>query len=230
MIELTDVTKIYPAKDGHRKVILDGFTGTFKSGVNIGILGRNGAGKSTLVRLLSGAEAPTSGTILRTGRISWPLGFTSGFHGSLTGRQNLRFICDIYDVDYREVIDFVEEFSELGRNLDEEIRLYSSGMRARLAFGTSMAIRFSYYLIDEVIAVGDASFKEKCRRVLEDRRKTATVLLVSHSSRLLRDFCDVGGVLERGKLTFYDDLQDAVRVHEDRMRKGYDFDADFTAR
>ncbi|EFG9152884.1 ABC transporter ATP-binding protein, partial [Escherichia coli] len=218
MITLYDVSKVYRTHGGQTKVILDHFTGVFPTGVNVGILGHNGAGKSTLTRMLSGGEPPSSGEILREGRISWPLGFSGGFHGSLTGRQNLRLICDIYDVDYGEVVDFVEDFSGLGRNMDEQIRFYSSGMKARLAFGASMAIRFDYYLIDEVIAVGDTAFKEQCKRVLTERRKEATVLLVSHSTRLLHEFCDIGGVLDKGKLVFYDDLDEAVDVHEANMR------------
>lgn len=218
MILLDNVYKSYRGDGRQRTEILKGFSGVFRPGVNVGILGRNGAGKSTLMRLLSGAEPPDRGEIYRKGRVSWPLGFGGGFHGSLTGRANLRLITDIYGVDYREVVDFVENFSGLGRFMDEQVRTYSSGMRARLAFGASMAVRFDYYLIDEVIAVGDSAFKEQCQRVLEQRRKEATVILVSHSSRLLRDFCDIGGVLSDGTLTFYETLSEAIYMHEEKMK------------
>jgi capsular polysaccharide transport system ATP-binding protein len=218
MIYLDNVYKSYKGQGGHRTEILNGFSGLFQPGVNVGILGRNGAGKSTLMRLLSGAEPPDRGQIHRKGRISWPLGFAGGFHGSLTGRANLRLISDIYGVDYQEVVEFVEDFSGLGRFMEEQVRTYSSGMRARLAFGASMAIRFDYYLIDEVIAVGDTAFKEQCQKVLTERRKEATVILVSHSSKLLKEFCDIGGVLSDGSLTFYDSIDEAIAIHEGKMR------------
>ena len=113
-----------------------------------GIIGRSGAGKSTLMRIIGGAIAPDKGTVERTSRISWPIGFSGGFHGSLTGRENLRFVCRIYKADIREVTAFVEEFSELEDYLDMPIKTYSSGMAAKLAFGLSMAIGFDFYLVD----------------------------------------------------------------------------------
>ena len=213
MIVFDRVSKHYPVRGGRRVTVLEEFSGVLRRGVNVGILGKNGAGKSTLMRLIAGGEPPSSGAIYREGRISWPLGFAGGFNATMTGRQNLRFISRLYDVDYEEVCAYVEEFSELGRFMDEPIRSYSSGMRARLAFGACMAIDFDYYLIDEVIAVGDASFRKKCRAIFEERRERASVLLVSHSSSFLKQFCDIGGVLADGKLTFYDTLDEAMEVH-----------------
>ena len=213
MIRLENVQKAYPTKSG-KKVILRNFSGMFEDQKNVGILGHNGAGKSTLFRMLSGAEPPDRGRITRTGKVSWPLGFSGGFHGSLSGRENLRFICQIYGVKYRDVVEFVEDFASIGRFMDMPVRSYSSGMKARLAFGASMALNFDYYLIDEVVAVGDAAFKKKSKTVLNDRLKSSSVLLVSHSSQLLKEFCDVGGVLHDGNLIFYETIDEAIAMHE----------------
>lgn len=218
MIIFDNVSKAFPRPDGGKKIILDRFSAAFRPGVNIGILGRNGAGKSTLMNLISGGDLPDSGRILREGKISWPLGFRGGVHERLTGAQNTRFIADIYGKNRNRVLDFVADFSELGPYLDMPVRTYSAGMKARLAFGICMAIDFEYYLIDEVIAVGDSTFKQKCKQVFEQRRENATLLLVSHSSGLLRAFCDVGGVLDNGKLTFYNDIEEAIGVHEEILR------------
>jgi capsular polysaccharide transport system ATP-binding protein len=218
MIIFDKVSKAYPRPDGGKKVIIENFTAAFPPGVNIGILGRNGAGKSTLMNMISGGEMPDSGRILREGRISWPLGFNGGVHGKLTGAQNTRFIADIYGKPRNKVLDFVSEFSELGAYLDMPVKTYSAGMKARLAFGICMAIEFEYYLIDEVIAVGDSTFKKKCKTIFEQRRENATLLLVSHSAGLLRSFCDIGGVMHNGQLTFYGDIEEAIQVHEEILR------------
>lgn len=218
MIIFDKVCKAYPRPDGGKKIILDKFTATFPPGINIGILGRNGAGKSTLMNMISGGEMPDSGRILREGRISWPLGFNGGVHGKLTGAQNTRFIADIYGKPRNKVLDFVTEFSELGAYLDMPVKTYSAGMKARLAFGICMAIEFEYYLIDEVIAVGDSTFKKKCKDVFEQRRENSSLLLVSHSAGLLRSFCDVGGVMHNGQLTFFNDIEEAIQVHEEILR------------
>ena len=221
MIVFDDVTKSYPTRGGGRTTILNSFSGVVRPRVNVGILGRNGAGKSTLMRLISGGEQPTSGKIYREGNVSWPLGFSGGFNNALTGRQNLRFICRLYDVDYGETVEFVREFAEIGKFFDQPIGTYSAGMRARLAFGSAMALQFDYYLIDEVIAVGDANFRKKCSAVFEERAERATLLLVSHLPNLLKQFCHIGGVLSDGELIFYDTIDEAMEVHaENQSRAG----------
>ena len=219
MIVFDRVTKSYPLKGGERLTVLDDFSGTLPRGLNVGILGRNGAGKSTMMRLIAGSDAPTRGTVYRQGRISWPLGFSGGINPQITGRQNLAFIARLYRTDYDEVVRFVEDFAQIGRFMDEPVETYSSGMRARLSFGVSMAIDFDYYLIDEVIGVGDSAFRKRCKAVLAERRARATVLLVSHSSKLLKDFCDIGGVLSDGRLTFYDAIDEAIDVHSRNQKQ-----------
>lgn len=189
MIRLTNVGKQYDTNAGRRTVLND-VNLTIYQGERIGILGRNGAGKSTLVRLISGAERPTTGQVERNMSVSWPLAFTGGFHATLTGADNLRFICRIYGVEYREKLQFVREFSELGSFLYEPVGIYSSGMRARLAFAISMTIDFDCYLIDEVLAVGDESFRERCRVELFEKRRDKAMLIVSHSHRYLKGNCE----------------------------------------
>lgn len=217
MIEFREVSKFYPTKGG-RKTVLNNITCTFKEGEDIGVLGRNGAGKSTLFRLISGSEVCDRGAILRKASVSWPLGFAGGFHGSLTGRENVRFVTRIYGQDPKLIFNFVDEFSDLGKYMDMPVRSYSSGMKARLAFGLSMAINFDFYLIDEVIAVGDSSFKKKCQDTLLQKRKNSTIILISHSNSLLKDFCKVGAVLNDGHLNFFDTIDEAIDVHESNQR------------
>lgn len=213
MIELQNINKSYPLSRFGRRQILHNASITFRPGVNMGILGLNGQGKSTLIRILSGAERPDSGTVTRKGRVSWPIGFTGGFNGSLTGRENLRFTSRIYGADIGEVTDFVEAFSELGPYMDMPVKTYSSGMRSKLAFGLSMAIGFDFYLIDEAWSVGDASFQAKAEKIFKERKAHATLIVVSHSVATIRKNCDSAAILHNGLLTVYDKLEDALRVY-----------------
>jgi capsular polysaccharide transport system ATP-binding protein len=186
---------------------------TIAPGERIGILGRNGAGKSTLIRLMSGAEFPTSGRIERQMSVSWPLAFGGAFQGSLTGLDNLRFICRIYGVDPDDKIAFVEEFSELGIYLREQVKTYSSGMRARLAFAISMVIEFDCFLIDEIIAVGDHRFHEKCSVELFEKRGDRAMIIVSHQANYIREQCTRAAVLKEGRLFHHDNLDDAFAFY-----------------
>lgn len=208
MIRVTDLVKQYPSNAGMR-TILDGVSLVVRPGDRVGILGRNGAGKSTLIRLIAGAEPPTSGTVERSMSVSWPLAFSGGFHGRLTGLDNLRFICRIYGVEIRDRLAFVEEFTELGSYLREPVLTYSSGMRARLAFAISMTIDFDCYLVDEVMAVGDESFRERCQHELFEKRKDKTMVMVSHSRGFLQSTCNRFLLLREGKVIEYADPDEA---------------------
>jgi capsular polysaccharide transport system ATP-binding protein len=199
---------------GHgRKRVLKDLTLRIKPGERIGFLGRNGAGKTTLIKLIGGVEMPTSGKIRREMSVSWPLGFAGGFQGSLTGYDNARFIARIYGREYREIRDFVEDFTELGPQLKMPVRTYSSGMRARLAFALSLAIEFDCYLIDEIIIVGDANFHHKCHHELFEKRADRALVLASHSPDLIREFCDRALVLHQGEGTVYTDVNAALDVY-----------------
>ena len=221
MIRLTNVCKDYDTAAGPRR-ILDNINLVIHPGERIGILGRNGAGKSTLVRLISGAEPPTSGTIERHMSVSWPLAFSGGFNGNLTGADNLRFICRIYGVDFEPRIKFVEEFSELGLYLNEPVGNYSSGMRARLAFAISMTIDFDCYLIDEVMAVGDQRFRERCRVELFEKRMDKAMLIVSHSHRYLKGTCHRFLLFREGTIEEHDDFEEVYFRYKEMLGEGFE--------
>lgn len=190
-------------------LVLDRVCMKIEPGEKVGILGRNGAGKSTLIRLLSGADMPTSGSITRTMRVSWPLALTGGFQGGLTGYDNFRFICRIYDVEYEPVKPFIEEFTELGKFLNEPVKNYSSGMKARLAFAISMAIEFDCYLIDETLAVGDNRFREKCHQELFVKRCDRSLVVVSHQPETIKTQCNNFYALRFGKIEKFKNLESA---------------------
>lgn len=213
MIEFINVSKVYPLKKGFRTV-LDGVSFKFPEHRNVGILGMNGAGKSTLLRLIAGSEPPDSGQIRRSGRFSWPLGFGGGFNQNLSGEENLRFVSRIYGADLHKVTDYVREFAELGSALYEPVRTYSNGMRARLAFGLSLAIDFDVYLIDEVMAVGDPLFRKKSKAAFEARRQTANLILVSHDMKTIRDYSDVIVILDKQQLSIFEDVEAGIKHYE----------------
>ena len=215
MIVLENVTKAYDTRHGSHRV-LNEINLSIGKGEKVGILGRNGAGKSTLIRLISGAELPNGGRIHRGMTISWPLAFTGGFQGSLTGLDNLRFICRVYGTEIEPTIPYVEEFSELGAYLREPVKTYSAGMRARLAFALSMAIEFDCYLIDEVLAVGDNRFHEKCERELFERRKDRAMIIVSHMPEQIRDHCDTIFVLGEGRIEKFDNIDRAYEYYAEK--------------
>src|SRR5687767_2215662 len=217
MIRLNDIRKSYPTRSGPVHV-LKGIDLQVAKGEKVGILGGNGAGKSTLIRLISGIEQPTSGTIERTMRISWPLAFTGAFQGTLTGMDNIKFICRIYGRDYRNVIGFVEDFSQLGRFLNEPVKIYSSGMRARLAFAVSLMIDFDCYLIDEVVAVGDSRFQARSQQELFEKRADRAMIIVSHDPHYLRHHCERACVLHQGHLSQFDTIDRALEFHEGIMQ------------
>lgn len=214
MIRLENLTKRYRTR-GVTTVVADDISATFPAKTAVGLLGRNGAGKSSLLRMIAGTMQPTSGRIVSDGTISWPVGFSGSFHSELTGGQNVRFVARIYGVDTDELVAFVRDFANIGHHFDRPFYTYSSGMRSRLAFGTSMGIAFDTYLVDEVTSVGDGDFRQGSERVFLERMKGAGAIVVSHSMSTMRKLCTVGAVLHQARLTFYDDIEEAVARHED---------------
>lgn len=212
MIRLENVSKSYPVKGG-RRLVLDNVNFTLNKGEKIGILGRNGAGKSTLVRILGGVEQPTSGTITKDMSMSWPLAFGGAFQGSLTGADNVRFVSRIYNTDYHKAMDVVDSFAELGKYLYEPVKIYSSGMRARLAFAISLAIDFDCYLIDEVLSVGDANFHRKCEIELFEKRADRAMIIVSHELHNIKDYCNMSAILDKGHFSLYYDIDESLQIY-----------------
>jgi capsular polysaccharide transport system ATP-binding protein len=216
VIRLVDVSKTYRLR-GSATVVADRINAVFPSRVSVGLLGRNGAGKSSLLKMIAGTVDPDDGEILSDGMISWPVGFAGSFHPDLTGVQNVRFVARVYGVDTDELVAFVRDFAELGEHFELPFHTYSSGMRSRLAFGLSMGIRFDTYLVDEVTSVGDALFKDKSARVFDERRQTSGAVVVSHSMKMMRRLCDAGAVLEGGRLTYFDGIDEAIAFYEDEV-------------
>jgi capsular polysaccharide transport system ATP-binding protein len=215
MLHLRNLTKWYPTPHGRRYIFRD-LNFEFPSGKNIGLIGRNGAGKSTLMRLLAGIDTPNAGSIVTDARLSWPVGLSGGFQPALTGRENVQFVARIQGATgnaMRRVIDFVADFADIGDSFDLPVGDYSSGMRARLAFGLSMAFEFDYYLIDEVMAVGDAQFKAKSQRVLRQRLKNSNVIMVSHSMSTIRRTCDMVVLIDRGTAALYPKVNEGIQAY-----------------
>lgn len=212
MIICNDICKAYKHA-GHQKQVLSNVSFVVERGDRVALLGRNGAGKSTLIKLIGGVEIPTSGKVTRKMSVSWPLGFAGGFQGSLTGYDNARFIARIYQRKYSEMRDFVEDFTELGRQLRMPVKTYSSGMRARLAFALSLAIDFECYLIDEVIMVGDQNFSKKCEEELFSKRIDRTMILASHSISTIKKLCNKAIILHDRKANLYNNIDEAINIY-----------------
>jgi capsular polysaccharide transport system ATP-binding protein len=213
MIRIENVSKTYLTRKGSRKV-LDNVNLQLERGRNVGILGRNGAGKSTLIRLLSGAEKPTTGRIHRGMSVSWPLAFGGAFQSHLTGLDNLKFISRVYGVDYKRLVPFVEDFTELGDYFLEPVSHYSMGMVTRLAFALSMAIEFDCFLIDETMVVGDKRFHDRCHEELFHRRRDRAFILVSHDANVIKLYCERACVLLDGRLHEFDSVDAAYEFYD----------------
>lgn len=219
MIRLENLCKSFYIQ-GEERVVADNLNVTFPGNTPVALLGRNGAGKTTLLSMIGGTVAPTSGEIITNGTISWPVGFSGSFNPELSGAQNVRFIARVYGVDSDELVDYVGDFAELGRQFHDPVRTYSSGMRSRVAFGVSMGLPFDTYLVDEVTSAGDANFRKKSLAVFTERMGKSGAIFVSHGMSTLRQFCKVGAVLERGQLIFFEDLEEAISHHHRNMGIG----------
>ena len=212
MLSVENVSKVYETRRGPYKVF-DNISFTLERGRNLGILGRNGAGKSTMIRLISGAERPTSGRVRRGMRVSWPLAFAGAFAHNLTGLDNLKFVCRVYGVPYKPLLPFIEEFTELGKFLREPVVHYSHGMLTRLAFALSMAIEFDCFLIDEAMVVGDARFHERCHYELFQKRKDRAFILVTHDAEAIKTYCENAVVLSEGRLHTFPNVDAAYAFY-----------------
>lgn len=220
MIELRNLTKSYPTPHGRKYVFRD-LNFTLPSGSGVGLIGRNGAGKSTLLNLLGGLDVPDHGEVITNDSISWPVGLSGGFQGSLSARDNTRFVCRVFGAMgplMREKVAYVEAFAEIGDYFDLPMRSYSPGMRARVAFGISMAFDFDYYLIDEVMAVGDPLFRKKAAQVFREKLAGAGVILVSHNHKDIKDLCSTVVFIHNGHASVYDDVDEGLAAFQELLK------------
>ena len=212
-IRVDNLVKEYHTTIGTRR-ILDGISFEVGEGERVAVLGRNGSGKSTLIRLIGGVEYPTSGRIHRGLFMSWPLAASSGFTGHMTGAASARFVARLYKRDEKDLLAFVDDFAELGRQLHIPLSAYSNGMQARLMFALTLAVDFECLLIDEVLAVGDQRFHRKCHEALFVKRAGKAMLLVSHDVGTIRQYCQRAVVLKAGRGRVFEDLDLAVSIYE----------------
>jgi capsular polysaccharide transport system ATP-binding protein len=215
MIELRSVSKSYRTPRGRKYVFRD-LSFVIPEGRNVAIIGRNGAGKSTLMRLLGGQDSPDSGRIVTRNSISWPVGLSGGFQGSMTGRQNVKFVARVHGAQgekMAQVVQYVADFAELGEYFDEPVNTYSSGMRGRLGFGLSMAFDFDYYLVDEAMSVGDASFKKKATAEFKKKTNRANIILVTHGMTQVRSLCDIVLLLHNGQVKQFDNVEEGIEAY-----------------
>ncbi|GGW50379.1 ABC transporter ATP-binding protein [Vreelandella hamiltonii] len=215
MIEIKNLYKRYHNHHGSDWVLKD-INLTIPTGVSVGLIGRNGAGKSTLLRLIAGMDTPERGEVIRHSRVSWPVGLAGGMQNNMTGRQNAKFVaraqgCNPAEV--KRVLDFVQDFAEIGEAFDEPVRTYSSGMRSRLSFGLSLSFDFDVYISDEATAVGDRAFKAKAQALFKEKVGKASLIMVSHGEGILRDLCQVGIYIKDGQAHWYDDINDAILAY-----------------
>ncbi len=216
MIIVNNITKYYTIY-GKRHTIFENLSLTLYPGDKLGLLGPNGAGKSTLLRLLCGVELPNEGTITRTSTISWPVGLTNGFLPKLTGRENIKFVCRLFSCsrnDQHQKISFVQDFAEIGSYFDVPVSSYSSGMTSRLAFGMSMAFDFDFYMVDEVLGVGDYSFKQKSLAVFNEKAHNKGMIIVSHDIATIKEYCNQALYLHHGKLIHSYDLEKIIALYQ----------------
>jgi capsular polysaccharide transport system ATP-binding protein len=208
------IRNLYKKYKNHNSAewVLKNINLTIPDKVSVGLVGKNGAGKSTLLRLISGMDTPDKGEVIRSSRVSWPIGLSGGFNGTMTGRQNTKFIARIHGNNKQipEIIKKVEDFAEIGSAFDEPVKTYSSGMKARLGFGVSLAFDFDVYISDEATAVGDSEFKKKASKAFKDRVEKSSLIIVSHSEGILKELCEAGVLVKDGEAFWFDSIHDAL--------------------
>ena len=220
MILIEDVHKRYTTKRGVGDWVLRGINLVIPKGRSVGLVGANGAGKSTLLRIIGGADYPTRGKVERRCRVSWPMG-NGGLEGTLTGRQNAKFVCRIHGFqnELAERIERIKEFADLGKAFDDPVQTYSSGMRSRLQFALSLAFDFDVYISDEVTSAGDAYFRKKASSAFKNLAHQASIIMVAHNDNILKEFCESGIFLISGKAYWFNKLDDALNAYKETYTK-----------
>lgn len=219
MIIVENVHKRYQTDHGPGKWILQGVSFTIPPKLNVGLIGANGAGKSTLLRIIGGVDQPNKGRVERQCRVSWPMGYGGGLQGSLTGRQNAKFVCRIHghEDDIADRVAYIQDFAEIGESFDEPVKTYSSGMKSRLQFALSLAFDFDVYISDEVTAAGDAAFRKKAADAFKELADRASLIMVSHGEGTLKQFCTAGVWIHDGKAHWFDRIDDALKAYKDSL-------------
>lgn len=214
MIEFDNVSKSFWTGT-QRKVILDRASFRVEIGNSLGILAPNGTGKTTLINMMAGLEKPDDGQIVRTSRISFPLGFMGGVIGKHTANENCRYVARLYGLDPDYVESFCRWLSSIGEYFDMPVATYSAGMRSRFTFSLMLALEFDIYLIDEGMpSTTDVAFNRKAGMILQERLAHATMVIVSHDAKTLEKFCRSAAVLRNGRLYMFDTLEEAKRLYD----------------
>jgi capsular polysaccharide transport system ATP-binding protein len=217
LIQFDNVGKAFRSRKDRRQLVwpVRNFSTIIAEGESTGILVPEGGGKTTLVDLVGGTEIPTEGEIIRKGHISWPANFRGLFHAKMTGKQNLRFLTDVYGRDYAAAFEFMAEFTELGRYVDLPLKQYSGEQRNRLAMGALLAMDFQFILVDDVFEAGDGKFRRKITAHVKENPGKYTFFIATGNTRLVETYCDRAGVMHEGTVTFYDTIAEAIAVFEE---------------
>jgi capsular polysaccharide transport system ATP-binding protein len=214
MIEFQSVSKSFWTGKT-RKVILDRASFRVELGNSLGILAPNGTGKTTVINMMAGLEKPDEGRIIRTSRISFPLGFMGGVVTKHTGTENARYIARLYGLDPDYVESFARWLTGLEEYFDMPVGTYSQGMRARFSFALMLAMEFDIYLIDEGMpSTTDAAFNKRAGAILRERLANKTVVIVSHDPRTLERFARSAAVLRNGQFYMFETLEEAKRLYD----------------
>jgi len=208
-IEIVNISKTYVTL-GKRRTVFRNFSLSIPKGLNLGVIGANGSGKSTLMGLIAGGIQPDTGRIVRNMTVSWPVGNGAAINAALTGVVNCRFLARLYGKNPEDIVRFVADFSELGEYMDWPVKTFSAGMRGRLAFALSMAIDFDCTLVDEGMGAGDQFFRSKSERLIEERKKRSSFVLVTHNLGEVQRLCDRVLVLGGPEPELSDDVSNRV--------------------
>lgn len=239
VIEFKNVSKIYKLFKSDKKRLLalfdkrikytekkavDDVSFKIKRGESVAIFGKNGAGKSTVLKMITGVAFPTKGKIKIKGRVSALLELTSGFDPEFTGRENIYLkgqILGLKDSEIKEVEKTIVDFAELEEYIDQPVRTYSSGMKARLGFSINVNIKPEILIVDEALSVGDEEFRNKCVKKINEiiSKDDVTLLFVTHSTSVASEFCKRGMVMKKGKIVFDGDIQESIKKYKETIKK-----------